>query len=534
MFSRWNFARLKVAENALGAGRIDEAFERLNLPEMKKNRRAQELLDILAKSLTARARLHAQAGRYQAALTDLSKLEDIGRLSSEAQALRERVTQEQRQRAGRHAEKSDAFNQAAHDIRAGRLESGQLAVEHLEDASRREQLKEELDIRVRRSEQLLEQAREMLNKGNMLAACRFWEEACARHGRSQLSDNLAAELAPACQTVLEAAFKDGRLDEMRSMLATMKGLRAFSPALSGYDRLMDLSRQAARKLAEADYVGLREMLLRLQATRGATDWIVSALNPLDEIIAAHSKLLTTPLGLLGMSLHKSNDFGKAAELEKRHNEGVPLKTVYRGNGLTVGEQTWLVLVDGTGSVLLTMRDVIRIGRAGGHNSLEVPIAADIQSHHADIIRDGEDYFLVARGPVRVNHRQISRKLLRHGDRIALGTKAKMVFHKPSAKSATAVLKLSSGYRLPQDVSSVVLFKGTCLIGPQSSCHIRTGEGDSRLVLFERGGELFVRRAARDGRPTGEPEALPAHETHEYGDVRMTVKEYEAEGSGGLA
>ena len=51
MFSRWNFARLKVAENALNDGRLDEAYERLRASGVKKNRRAQELLDALAKSL---------------------------------------------------------------------------------------------------------------------------------------------------------------------------------------------------------------------------------------------------------------------------------------------------------------------------------------------------------------------------------------------------------------------------------------------------------------------------------------------------
>ena len=45
MFSRWNFARLKVAEKALNDGRVDEAYERLLMPGVKNLRRAQELLD---------------------------------------------------------------------------------------------------------------------------------------------------------------------------------------------------------------------------------------------------------------------------------------------------------------------------------------------------------------------------------------------------------------------------------------------------------------------------------------------------------
>ena len=105
MFSRWNFARLKVAENALDDGRIDEAYERLLGAGVRNLRRARGLLDTLAKSLLARARLHAQAGRYQQALSDLDRLDEIDRLSPDAQALRRRVEEEQRERAGRHAER---------------------------------------------------------------------------------------------------------------------------------------------------------------------------------------------------------------------------------------------------------------------------------------------------------------------------------------------------------------------------------------------------------------------------------------------
>jgi len=535
MFSRWIFARLKVAENALNNGRIDEAYERLSLPEVKNLRRAQPLLDALGKALLARVRLQARAGHYREALSDLERLQVIERVDDDANALRKRVEEEQRQRLGRHAERSDAYKRAARDIKAGRLESGQLAIDRLEDAEQREQLREELDIRVRRSEQLLEQARASLAAGDVLTACRFWEETCHRHGRSRQSDALASELIPACRTLMDEAFDSGQLDRLFTALDATRSLQAFAPSLAEFERLSELARGAAEKLALADYVALRETLLRLQAARGEAGWIKSALKPIDEIVRAQSELLSSPLGLLGTSLHKTVGFRKAGEVFERHNDGRVEETVYRGQGAALSnDAALLMLVDGTGSALLVARDVIRLGRAGSLRGLDVPIPTDIQSHHADVIRDGEDYFLVAHGPVRVNHKAVSRSLLRHGDRIILGSKARMVFHKPSAKSDTAVLKLSSNSRLPQDVSLVVLFKGTCLLGPQASCHVQTREGDTRLVLFERGGELFVRRAARDGRPTGPAEALPAHETCEFGDVRLTVKEYEIDSSGGLA
>jgi tetratricopeptide (TPR) repeat protein len=502
MFSRWTFARLKAAENALNDGRIDEAYHRLSRPEVDKVRRAQKLRDALGRSLLARARLHARAGRYREALSDLEKLHVIGRVDPEAKALRERVEEEQRQRIGRHVQRDDAFNRAARDIKAGRLESGQLAVERLEDAERREQLREELDIRVRRSEQLLDQARAALDQRDLLTACRFWDEACNRHGRSRETDSLAADLVSACRPMLEDVSA--------------------------------LVHRAVERLADGDYVGLRETLLRLQAARSDAGWIKSALKPVDELIRARSELFSSPLGLLGLSL------GKAGLVPRTHADtpgrdlGDEGRTVYKGQGAEIADAPLLLLVDGTGSALLVTRDVVRLGRAGSAGEIDVPIPADIQSHHADIIRDGEDYFLVARGPVRVNHRDVRRTLLRDGDRIVLGSTAKMAFHKPSAKSGTAVLKLSNRCRLAQDVSLVVLFKGTCLIGPQSSCHVRTREGDTRLVLFDRAGELFIRRAGRDGRPTGPADALPPRETCEFGDLRLTVKEYGTDGSGGLA
>lgn len=534
MFSRWIFARLKAAENALNAGRIDEAYERLSPPEMRDTRGARDLLDGLGRSLLARARLHAQAGRYHEALSDLQRLQVIERADADAAALRRRVEEDLRQRVGHQAERNDAVNRVARDIKAGRLESGRLEVERIEDTARREQLREELDIRVQRSEQLLEQAGETLRDGDVLTACRFWEEACHRHGRSRRSDALAAELVPACRAVMDRAFTEGRLDQLRAALDATTALRVFAPSLSEFERLVGLARRAAEKLAVADYPGLREALLRLQAARREAGWVKSALKSMDELVRAQSQLLSSPLGLLGASLHKTGSFGKAVGGVARHNNHGAEETVYRGQGALLGDGALLMLVDGTGSALLVARDLIRVGRAGGPSGLEVPIPADIQSHHADIIRDGEDYFLVAHGPVRVNRRTVSRTLLRHGDRIVLGSGAKMVFHKPSAKSDTAVLKLSSRCRLPQDVSLVVLFKRTCLLGPQSSCHVRTREGDTRLVLFDRSGELFVRRATRDGHPTGPAEALPSQETREFGDVRLTVKGYEVRGSGGLA
>lgn len=194
----------------------------------------------------------------------------------------------------------------------------------------------------------------------------------------------------------------------------------------------------------------------------------------------------------------------------------------------------LLLVDGAGSSLLVPQDCVRMGRAGGSRPIDIPIPADIQSHHADIVRDGEDYFLTAHGPLLVNQREAKRTLLRDGDRVALADAAKFVFRKPSVRSASAVLQFSHRCRLPQDVSSIVLFRETCLLGTQTSCHIRTPEGQAQVVLFDRAGRLYGRQTTAGGGKLGDAKPLRLGETIDFGDVRVTVKDYDPTDSGGRA
>jgi tetratricopeptide (TPR) repeat protein len=526
MFSRWINTGIKAAERALRDGRIDEAFARLTEPSTRNNRQAMELIPDLGRLLLARARLAAQAGQYRDALLDLDRLASLDLQTVEAAALRGRVQEELDLRVGRHAAQDDAFNKASDDVRAGRLESGRLAIERLEDPRRRERLREELDIRVQRSDELIAQALDALDREDPLTAVRFWQEACTRHGRTQRTDELASQLVEPVAGLLDSALRGGRVDRMDTLLATAANLVRFSPRLAELEQHAELVRRAAQRLNAQDHAGARDALLRLRAVRSDASWVADALRGIEQILARHAELVASPLGLVSPRQDAPPRAANLAETAVAAPRPQVEKVSAPENGKLFGRPL-LLLIDGTGSGLIAASNVLRIGRSGA--AVDVALPADVNSHHADLIREGDDYFLIARGPAQVNHRGVSRTMLRDGDRIVLGGNAKMVFRKPSVKSDSAILMLGDRCRLPQDVSFIVLFKGTCLLGPQASCHIRTREGDARLVLFERSGEIFVRRAGRDGLPTGPADALPLAATREFGDIRLTLKTYDQAG-----
>jgi tetratricopeptide (TPR) repeat protein len=537
MFARWQFVRLNAAEKALRQGRIDDALAAVQEPELRASPRGQRLVDELVKPLLSRARLHRQAGRYPDALADLDRLVAIGRPDPEAQDLRRRILAEMNQGAQRTAEERQAYQQASDQLQAGRLDTVRLNLERIDDTRKREQLAEELDHRVQRGGQLLEQAVEALERDDVLAAARFWMEAC-RRGRTAETDRLAPRLAAACRQAVERWHGQGRFEGLLAARDAINALLAHDPTLADCERVVDLCTRAANQLALAEYAALRQSLLRLKAVRGDVAWITACLAALTKIAEGQEALMASPLGL-----YANLDSTRAAAAEPGHAAVAPPLAARGGarpgravlTGLDAGdagtaarlERPLLLLVDGgSGSAVLVSRDLVRLGRAGTKSEIDVPLEAEVDSHHADIIRRGEDYFLTAYAPTEVNQRRVTQTLLRDGDRIVLGGAAKMTFHKPSAKSESAVLRLSHRCRLAQDVSDVVLFRDTCLVGAGETCHVRTRDDNGQVVLFGRGGGLFARPMDKGlGGPTRRAQAVAAGGTLEFDGLRVTVKPY---------
>ncbi len=525
MFARWFYSRLRAGERAVRDGRLDDACKIAREKDFRADPRGQRLLDQLVKPLLARARLHRQAGRYADARGDLDLLAEFDRLTADAQALRQSVEAEMDAGAAAAADKRVACQRAADHLRAGRLDTVRMDLQRVDDTAQREELAEELDQRRQRGLELVQQARQALGRGDLLVAVRTWDDARRRCGVFRELDELAANLSDACQTTLVEWHRDGRLERLLAAQDAVQTLAARDPTLSEMERLIGLIRTAASQLVGHDYDGLRRTLLRIRAGGGEAAWLKNALGGLALVGEGQEKLLASPLGLLA-SLPGPID-------TERHKVDSPKGQPAKPNAGMLAPahnpalaSPLLVLVDGGGSSLLVGADRVRLGRSGSSSENEVAFSADLEAHHAEIVRRDDEFYLTAFGPTSVNHELVRHTRLHDGDRIKLGARTRLVFNKPSEMSGSAVLRLAPRNRLAQDVSTVVLFRDTCLIGPDASCHIRTREATGRVVLFERAGELCGRLTAGEHYLSAPARALPPGGTEEFGEIRVTVKRYE--------
>ena len=172
-----------------------------------------------------------------------------------------------------------------------------------------------------------------------------------------------------------------------------------------------------------------------------------------------------------------------------------------------------------------------VGRVACDDPADVPIFSDLAERHANIARVDDDYFLFSAKDVEVAGKKTKHQLLRDGDRILLGRKAKLTFRQPSRRSATATLDLSDTTKMPQDVRRVVLFHQHATIGQGPGVHVYCRHATPALVLFERGGTLWIRPKS-DGHVDTEAKQVRLGEPVEIGGVSLVVEPWQMRQAGG--
>jgi hypothetical protein len=264
--------------------------------------------------------------------------------------------------------------------------------------------------------------------------------------------------------------------EFGQALGTMEGVRRLLsealPALAKFhDELQERQRSfpfllarlhgAAESSRWADVLALTEQVLNLapqhKEARKLRDMAWKAVQP---ATVAHQPALPEP----------------------EPGEAVLQETPYR----------FLLWIDGVGGYLVCMGGRVILGQATAEAAVDVPLFADVSRQHATITRDAEGYLLETLRLVQVNMQPVERALLRPNDRVTLGTCCQMVFRQPAPVSATALLELVSGHRLPLALDGVLLMAETLILGPGPQAHVTVPGLKQPVVLFRHKEGLGVR------------------------------------------
>ena len=152
---------------------------------------------------------------------------------------------------------------------------------------------------------------------------------------------------------------------------------------------------------------------------------------------------------------------------------------------------YLLWIDGVGGFLVCLGNRLTLGQAKPDGQVDIPIYADVSSHHATLTRDSEGYMLEAVRRVQVNGKDTTRVLLQPQDRITLGSSCQMIFRQPVAASASAKLDVVSGHRLRLSVDGILLMADTLVLGPGSQAHVSMPDLKQPVLLYRNKNQLGV-------------------------------------------
>lgn len=151
----------------------------------------------------------------------------------------------------------------------------------------------------------------------------------------------------------------------------------------------------------------------------------------------------------------------------------------------------ILWIDGVGGYLMLDRDDVLIGQAG--SMVDVAVVGDISRQAAVIRRRQSDYFIEPLQEMCVDQTLIAATHLLGADSLMQwGNRVKMRLVKPHPLSSTARLEMASLHRFQPRVDGVLLLADSCILGPNSSCHVRCPEWSQDLLMFRQSGQWFFR------------------------------------------
>ncbi len=532
MFGRLATVRMKNAEDAFAAGRLDDAFEIAIADDLSDQRRIQRLRKDLAEALLNRGQEHLLGKRFNQARIDFDRAARCGHQAKKVAQWQRRAREAAQADQALQHDQAAALGEARQRLDAGSLTG---AADALADApsenTEHAAVTDAIERQAERAEAALAAARSALKEGHLHVAAEKFE--MARRMDKHLSGLTEME-TKLVDNVLKTAteqFLGGRLDRVMSDLSALGDIGRNRGERVELEKSIGLARDAAQAMSDEDHTRASVLLGRLAKLNPKTGWITDVRKHLKLLEENRRALLEGPLGLLlGKKMPTGDETLAASADAPTRIAGEPRVAGFkppvarrddrhRVPGLP---KRMLLRIDGVGSYLLLRGDRIGIGRSGPGATADLPLISDLSERQAEIVRAGEDYFVVAETGVELAGRQIDHALLQDGDRIRLSKRIRLKFRRPSLKSTAAVLELGEGVRTTTDSRRAILWSGPVLLGSTRECHIRLrSQSPGGFVLMERGGRLYIKPMG----PGGQATPVVLGEQAKLGELSFSVVEW---------
>ncbi len=531
MFGRSPPPQMKAVEEALRQRRLDQAFNLAVAGGLLGQRGARSLLEEIGGGLLHRGQDRLLERRFREAQADFDNAARCGlppgRVADWQRRAREALDSAVQQKAERDAALADVRRRMSEGSLAGADE----ALHRLPtDDPERRGLSDAINNRRDEAARALSSAQHAAAEGSLAQAARQIE-----HARG-LDRNLAglAELEmQIVSSVTERAaedFRQGRLAQSAKELALLGELGRSRRERTELEEALRLAREAAEALSADRYARASVLLGRLAQGGTNAKWIIDAREHLEKLESHRRSLMEGPLGLVG-----GGDLSK--KLNERTLAGdetlpaaapmapappvVPAEAHLAEAAGHLLPRRLLLRIDGVGSFLLLRGSRIGIGRSGAGSTADLPLVSDLSDRQAEIVRAGEDYFIVSEGGVDLGGRNVDHALLQDGDRIRLSPRIRLKFRRPSLKSSTAALDLGEGVRTTTDCRRVLLWEGPILMGSARECHVQLDSRAGDFLLIERGGKLYVKPTG----PGGATTPVVLGEQTAIGELRFSVADW---------
>ncbi len=503
---------LKQIEAALAAGRLDEAYQRVQSADVREHQRGQELLGQVASALAARGREHLEASRLDEAGADADKAARLAGNQAEVAALHGEVMAALGRQRQRLLEQEEALAQARRRVMAGQLSTGEaLAAGAGGDQGPAAGVLGEAAQRRREAAQAMDQAERALEQGDFGRAASALTAARGQHGSSERLAELTERLCAQSAVFVRAEMTAGRLDRASAVLGALGELGQGRFELEELGRALRQCGQALAAIRRGDGRAASESLRRAEAMVGRAAWLREALGQAEQLAASLDGLQAGPLGLLGAmsgaGAAENSPAAGGAEQEAERGDRLEPGRAAGAAGEVMMEarqerpgRRLMLQVDGVGSYAVVTGRRVTVGSVSASRACDVGLIAEPSLPVATIERVEEDYFLRGPGRVEVNGKALTSTLLDDGDRLALSRRCRLMFRRPNAASGTALLALSSA-RFPRpDVRAVVLMDREIIIGPGPGAHVRVDDLENPVILYVQDGRwrCRVQGAAGEG------------------------------------